>query len=366
MVGGSGLRLTDRGQLADTELFVAVEVTAGDRGRHGEARVSHLVPMKRSWLAQGQLETTTEHEFDRSSGRVVAVRRCRWRDLVLDEIAGPPSDHEQTAEVLARAAADDLHANLDLDRREVHSWLTRLRSLAEWRPELGLPIFDREEIVAMLPVLCHGKTSLSELRKLPIADIFSGCLSAKQTAALNRRGAGTSPGPEREPGSARVRTREAARARGQDSGTLRHDREPHRRRRPDSGQGAPPCSKRQAATDNRRSREFLGFDLPSGPSRTSRPLSEALLAREPSHGRTHDTHPAASQGKITIVQRIQRGPTSPCSVYLASEHISAQDLSPVESIRPGCENIEVNLEDLSPPPLSVHDTIGETVLDTDR
>ncbi len=201
MVGGSGLQLTDRGQLADTELFVAVEVTAGDRSRHGEARVSHLVPVQRSWLAQGQLETTTEHEFDRSCGRVMAVRRCTWRDLVLDEVAGPPTDHEQAAAVLARAAADDLHANLDLDRREVHRWLARLRSLAKWRPELGLPVFDRDEIVAMLPVLCHGKTSLSELRKLPIAGIFSGYLSAEQTTALNRE----APERLRVPSGSRVR-----------------------------------------------------------------------------------------------------------------------------------------------------------------
>jgi ATP-dependent helicase HrpB len=103
--------------------------------------------------------------------------------------------------VLARAAADDLQANLDLDRTEVHRWLARLRSLAKWRPELGLPIFDREEIVAMLPVLCHGKTSLSELRKLPIAGIFSGCLSAAQTAALNRE----APERLRVPSGSRVR-----------------------------------------------------------------------------------------------------------------------------------------------------------------
>jgi len=201
MVGGSGLRLTDRGQLGGTELFVAVEVTAGDRSRHDEARVTHLVPIQRSWLDQGQLETVTEHEFDRSCGRVMAVRRCTWRDLVLDEISGPPIDPEQTAAVLARAAADDLHTNLDLARKDVHRWLARVRSLAEWRPDLGLPVFDRDEIVAMLPVLCQGKTSLSELRKLPIAGIFSGCLSAEQTAALNRE----APERLRVPSGSRVR-----------------------------------------------------------------------------------------------------------------------------------------------------------------
>ena len=137
MVGGRGLRLFNHGQITDTDLFVAVEVTAGDRGRHREARVSHMVPIERSWLAQEFFETTIDHEFDPSNGRVRAVRRCTWRGLVLDETEGPPSDPERSAAVLARAAAEDLEVSLDLGRRDVHDWLARLRSLAAWRPELG-------------------------------------------------------------------------------------------------------------------------------------------------------------------------------------------------------------------------------------
>lgn len=201
MVGGRGLRLFNHGQIADTDMFVAVEVTAGDRGRHREARVSHLVPIERSWLAPEHFETTINHEIEPSSGRVRAIRRVTWRGLVLDEVEGPPSDPECSAAVLAQAAAEDIEGNLGLDRREVSGWLARLRSLAAWRPELGLPVFDRDEITAMLPVLCHGKTSLSELRKLPIANILSGFLSAEQIAALDRE----APKRLRVPSGSRIR-----------------------------------------------------------------------------------------------------------------------------------------------------------------
>jgi ATP-dependent helicase HrpB len=201
MVGGRGLRLYNHGQAAKNDLFVAVEVTAGDRGRHHEARVSHMVPIERSWLAREFDETTTDHEIGPAGGKVRAIRRSTWRGLVLDEIEGPPNDPDRTAAVLAEAASEDLEANLGLDRRDVRSWLARLRSLAAWRPELGLPVFDHEEITAMLPVLSHGKTSIAELRKLPIVSILSGFLSAEQTAALERE----APERLRVPSGSRVR-----------------------------------------------------------------------------------------------------------------------------------------------------------------
>ena len=53
----------------------------------------------------------------------------------------------------------------------------------------------------MLPVLCHGKTSLTELRKLPITSILSGFLSVEQTAALERE----APERLRVPSGSRVR-----------------------------------------------------------------------------------------------------------------------------------------------------------------
>ena len=201
MVGGRGLRLENHGRITETDLFVAVEVTAGDRGRQREARVSHMVPIDRSWLAREHFETTVDHELEASSGRVRAIRRRMWRGLVLDETEGPPSDPERSAAVLAQAAAEDLESSLDLGRREVHDWLARLRSLAAWRPELDLPVFDHDQITAMLPGLCHGKTSLTELRKLPIAGIFSGFLNAEQTAALKRE----APERLRVPSGSRVR-----------------------------------------------------------------------------------------------------------------------------------------------------------------
>lgn len=201
MVGGGGLRLGERGLPGGTELFVAAEVKAGDRRRHAEARVSHLVPIEAGWLPDAQVRTEDHLEVDSNSGRVKASRRRLWRDLVISESEAVPDDSVAVAAVLARAAAQEPDGNLGLDRPEVLCWLARLRSLARWRPELGLPVFDRDGIVEMLPVLCQGRRSLAELRRLPIIKIFSGSLSSQQLAALDRE----APERLRIPSGSRVR-----------------------------------------------------------------------------------------------------------------------------------------------------------------
>jgi hypothetical protein len=50
-----------------------------------------MVPIERSWLAPEFLETTIDHEIGAAGGKVRAIRRSTWRELVLDEISVPVS-----------------------------------------------------------------------------------------------------------------------------------------------------------------------------------------------------------------------------------------------------------------------------------
>jgi ATP-dependent helicase HrpB len=137
--------------------------------------------IERAWLAPLVEERTTA--FDEASGRVVGRRRLLWRDLALeDSETGAPDPHEAARLLLERARADPERA-LDLGG-ETGRWLARVRSLAQWCPELGLPAHDTPDLLAALEPWCEGKTSVADLRALPLGDILRARLSREQLRAL--------------------------------------------------------------------------------------------------------------------------------------------------------------------------------------
>jgi ATP-dependent helicase HrpB len=209
MVGGRGVELADASAVRDAEQFVAVELSdrrggaPGAGGAGGEALVWIASAVEPAWLPEERLETTTEVGFDPARRRAVAHRRTRYEDLVLAEDEVPVTVELAPAaeRALAAAAAADLAAALPLDEEPAASFLARLRSLAEWRPELGLPRFDDAELAALLPALVRGRRSFDELRRAPLADVLRGMLDHHQLAALEREA------PERleVPSGSRVR-----------------------------------------------------------------------------------------------------------------------------------------------------------------
>jgi ATP-dependent helicase HrpB len=178
MVGGRGVRLADASAVRRHDLFLCVDLDA-----RREALVRQASGVEREWLPPESLRTTDEVEF--GGERVVGRRRTRYLDLVLDEREIVPTP-EAAAQALAAAAADDLGRALDLGRPEVASFLARVRSLAEWMPELGLPRFTDAELAALLPVLCAGKRSFAELRRAPLVETLKGVLNYRQLEALER------------------------------------------------------------------------------------------------------------------------------------------------------------------------------------
>lgn len=196
MVGGRGVELDDSSAVRRADLFVAVELTerrggGGQGGGGGDARVRRASMVEEGWLPEERIDTATEVIFDPERQRVVAVRRTRFEDLVLDEVEIPirPGDADLTTEaarVLAEAAATAPEAALPLDDEAVASFLTRLRSLAGWRPELELPTFEGDELAGLLPSLTHGRRSFDDLRRAPLLDVLRGLLDHRQASALER------------------------------------------------------------------------------------------------------------------------------------------------------------------------------------
>ncbi len=181
MVGGRGVRLAEESAVLDAELFLCVEL---DGSRSGEALVRKASAVEPAWLAADRLRTAIDLEFDESRERVAAWKRTRYDDLVIAEAEMPAPKTSETEGALVQAATDRLDRALALDDPEVVGFLARVRSLADWRPELELPRFTDGEIRDLLPALAAGRKSFAELKRAPLLEALQGALSYAQLTAL--------------------------------------------------------------------------------------------------------------------------------------------------------------------------------------
>lgn len=175
MVGGRGVRLAESSGVLDSELFVAVDVDAGDT----ETLVRQASAVERAWLPEDQLSVSTDVVFDEAAQRVSARRRVRFADLVLEESPAKLPDDDRTARVLAAAAAEHWERVRPTADSPAGQYLARVRFLTQCMPDLGLPPLDDEQLKSLLPQACCGCRSLDDLR--------ANWLSAIQ-AALPPRG----------------------------------------------------------------------------------------------------------------------------------------------------------------------------------
>ena len=182
MVGGRGVRVVDSSAVRNAPLFLAVDV---DRGG-SEALVRQASAVERDWLSADRLALRTEVEFDAASGRVIARRRVYWEDLLLEESPAPLPDGEEVATILAAAAAQSFDDVFPWDDAETADYVNRVRCLAQWMPELELPVFDTAGLLAILPRVCHGCRSLDELRMAPWLAHLLAALTPEQRRALAR------------------------------------------------------------------------------------------------------------------------------------------------------------------------------------
>lgn len=181
MLGGRGVRLIESSAV-DSELFVCVELQEIGQS---ESLVRQASAVKREWLPEESLATTMDVEFDASRERVIAMRRTRFEDLVIDEApTGAPRD-ATTAGLLAREAIARLDLSTLLDE-ESKQYLARWQCLAQWMPELLLPVLGENALADLLPQICEGCASFDDLRKAPILRLLKSQLLPHQLVTIDR------------------------------------------------------------------------------------------------------------------------------------------------------------------------------------
>ncbi len=172
---GQGARLDPPDQNLSSDLLIAVEVTADHRG----LQVRQSAPLPTDLL---KTKTETVVVWDAEAERVVARRQRRFGALVLDnQPAHGAPDPEAAGARLAEAAAASPSRALDLAAAQ--GVRSRLAFLRHHRSDLELPALDP---VALLPHLCLGKRSFSELRALPLGEVLLRQLPWEARQALDR------------------------------------------------------------------------------------------------------------------------------------------------------------------------------------
>jgi ATP-dependent helicase HrpB len=182
MVGGRGVRLGQESDVLESELFLCIDVDAGQ----SETVVRQASAVRRDWLPGDKLTVNHDISFDEATERVTARRRLCFEDLTLEESQATLPNEEHVARILGEAAALHLERVLPAAETAAALYLTRVRCLRDWLPELQLPAFDDAELQQLLPWLCPGCRSFADLRKANWLQALEGRLTHAQRQAVER------------------------------------------------------------------------------------------------------------------------------------------------------------------------------------
>jgi ATP-dependent helicase HrpB len=182
MAGGRGVRLAPASGAIDAELFLCLDVE--DRPR--EALVRLALPVQRDWLPREHLSDAIEVLFDEAAERVIARRRLRYLDLLVEESHAAITDDGQASAALFEAAQRHIGRVLPPADAAAGAYLMRLRCLCEWMPDLNLPAFDDDFLRTLLPGLCAGRRSFAELRDGPWLEALQQALTPQQYQVVER------------------------------------------------------------------------------------------------------------------------------------------------------------------------------------
>lgn len=182
MVGGRGVKLADQSAVTGEELFLAIDVEAST----GEATARLAAGVERDWLPRELLSDETSVSFDETQQRVVSQKIIRWDDLVLDSRQAALPSAEEVAAVLAPAAAANWDKAFPTDNENLNEFVTRVRCLNEWNPQLGLPMLDETTLKNLLPELCLGCKSLADVRRAPWLQMAKSLFIYQQLQQVDR------------------------------------------------------------------------------------------------------------------------------------------------------------------------------------
>jgi ATP-dependent helicase HrpB len=182
MIGGRGVRLAPSSGVVEPELFLCLDVDAGQ----GETVVRQAAAVERDWLPSELITSAVEVTFEDATERVTARRRVRFEDLVLEEVPAALPRGDEVASVLAAAAAAHPERVLPPPESPAGLFGTRVRCLAQWMPELHLPTLEAAELQELLHGLCQGRRSFTELREAPWLEALQARLTPVQRRAVER------------------------------------------------------------------------------------------------------------------------------------------------------------------------------------
>lgn len=182
MVGGHGVRLAPSSGVNEPELFLCVDVDACQN----ETLVRQASAVRRDWLPPEKVHSNVEVTFDPAAEQVIARRRVRYEDLLLEETQAALPEAETVARTLVAAAVERLDRVLPPADSPGGLYLTRNRCLRKWMPELELPAFNEADLRELLTWLAPRCRSFADLRQSDWLEAFQGKLTHAQRQAIER------------------------------------------------------------------------------------------------------------------------------------------------------------------------------------
>ncbi|MFB6374906.1 MAG: ATP-dependent helicase HrpB [Bradymonadaceae bacterium] len=201
MVGGEPLALAYESVVREAPVVIASviagETRAPSTGAVGSrALIRKASAMEFEWLDElfpDRFRRQVEVEFDDERERVMAFRRERFDDLLIEESIASVDEEADPADVtgiLVEEVLQDLDRSFDLDESD-RQFLKRIECLREWRPDLAFPaVWPDEEggperLREILEQLCWGKRSFEDLRRIDLSSQFRQFLDHDQINALD-------------------------------------------------------------------------------------------------------------------------------------------------------------------------------------
>jgi ATP-dependent helicase HrpB len=176
------VRLAASSGVGEPELFLCVDVDASQT----ESLVRQASAVRRDWLPAEKVTAAIEVAFDPVEEKVIARRRVRYEDLILEEMPAALPDDETVGRVLAEAASGHLERVLPPADSPAEMYRTRVRCLREWMPELNLPAFDEADLRELLTWLAPRCRSFAALRNADWLPAMQGKLTHPQRQAVER------------------------------------------------------------------------------------------------------------------------------------------------------------------------------------
>lgn len=197
MVGGKGIRLAPQSAVSQAELFLCIDVDAGST----DALVRQASAIERDWLPESFVRTVDEVFFHPSQNQVVARRRTYWDDLVLAETPCSLPDNDEPARVLFESAVRNWEKVFPADDPDIAGFVTRVRCLAQWMPDSGLPALDESALHEVLRELCTRCRSFAQLKQAPWLNELKNRFEYSQLQLIDRE----APDQLRVPSGSHVR-----------------------------------------------------------------------------------------------------------------------------------------------------------------